>query len=173
MYDKRLKEKGVSRLNKEDKLSAERLLKYICIGATVEGLSFYGPKLLLTESEGNSERLGDGQIYITIDSEFTLLQSKTDSLPSFSDLPKLNATDACKILCELRLKKIIEVSLQEEIPHLLLTFETGEVLFISGHHDMYESWQAGVYFDEVQANHWEIVACPGGELAIWGPDDIV
>ncbi len=172
MQQNHLKRK-VSRLNKEDKVSAERLLKYICIGATVEGLSFYGPKLLLTESETNSDRLRDGQIYITIESGFALLRSKSDSLPSFDDLSKLNATDACKILCELRLKKIIEVSIHEEIPHLLLTFETGEVLFISGHHEMYESWQVGVYFDEVQANHWEIVACPGGELAIWGPDDIV
>ncbi len=172
MQQNHLKRK-VSRLNKEDKVSAERLLKYICIGATVEGLSFYGPKLLLTESETNSDRLRDGQIYITIESGFALLRSKSDLLPSFDDLSKLHATDACKILCELRLKKIIEVSIHEEIPHLLLTFETGEVLFISGHHEMYESWQAGVYFDEVQANHWEIVACPGGELAIWGPDDIV
>ncbi|MEK4670546.1 hypothetical protein [Niallia sp. FSL R7-0271] len=158
-------------MNKEDKLSAEKLLKYLFIGATVEGISFYGPKLLLTESETNSKRLGDGQIYITIESEFAILQSKADTLPVFDDLPKRNAKDACKILCELSLMKIADVSLHDEIPHLLLTFETGEVLFICGHDNMYESWQAG-FFGDSDGEYWEIVACPGDELAIWGPDDI-
>lgn len=80
--------------------------------------------------------------------------------------------DSSKKLCELGMKKIVEVNLGDTSPHLLLTFDTGEVLFINGHHDTYECWQVGVSNTENDEEVWEVVACPGDSLAIWVPVNI-
>ncbi|MEJ9233189.1 hypothetical protein LAV79_28145 [Peribacillus butanolivorans] len=73
----------------------------------------------------------------------------------------------------MRLKQIVEVPLHDDSPHLFLTFETGEVLFIWGHDDKYESWQLGFSNTSIDDGDWEIVACPNDGLAICGPEDIV
>lgn len=72
------------------------------------------------------------------------------------------------MICELRLKQIVDVSLSIESPHLFQTFETGELLFIWGQDDKYESWQVGVSGTSINDEHWEVVACPNDGLSIWG-----
>ena len=156
-------------MNKAEKTAALNVLNFLCNGAKIEGLNFYGLKLLLSENENNSNRI-EGQIYINIESQFCLLKSMPKSIPLLDNLPELDWIESNKLLCELRLKQIIEVSIHHESPHLFLTFETGEVLFIWGHHEKYESWQVGVSgADEM----WEVVACPNNSLAVWGPKDII
>ena len=56
-------------------------------------------------------------------------------------------------MLNLRLKQIVDVSLGVESPHLFLTFETGEILFIWGQNDRYESWQVGV-MDFTDGEHY-------------------
>ncbi|AXI09234.1 hypothetical protein CUC15_09960 [Oceanobacillus zhaokaii] len=156
-------------MNKAEKTAAINVLNFLCNGAKIEGLNFYGLKLLLSENENNLNRI-EGQIYINIESQFCLLKSLPKSIPSLEDLPELDWIESSKLLCELRLKQIIEVSLHHESPHLFMTFETGEVLFIWGHHEKYESWQVGV---SESTEMWEVVACPNNSLAVWGLEDII
>lgn len=156
-------------MNNVEKTAALNMPNFLCNGAKIEGPNFYGLKLLLSETKNNSNRI-KGQIYINIESQFCLLKSMPKSIPSLDDLPELDWIESYKLLCELRLKQIIELSLHHESPHLSLTFETGEVLFIWGRHEKYESWQVGVSkADET----WEVVACPNNSLAVWGPEDII
>lgn len=159
-------------MDKGENATALKALKFLCNGAKVEGLNFYGLKLLLSESENNSNRI-KGQIYLNIESEFCLFNSMPENIPLSNDLPEIDWIESLKLLCQLRLKQIIDVSLHSDSPHLFLTFETGEVLFIWGHHDKYESWQVGVTNTTIDEEHWEVVACPNDGLAVWGPEDIL
>ncbi|MGE7766657.1 hypothetical protein [Peribacillus sp. NPDC096540] len=159
-------------MDKGEKTDALKVLNFLCIGAKIEGLNFYGLRLLLSESETNSNRI-NGQIYINIESQFCLFNSLPKSIPLTNELPNMDLIESLKILCELRLKQIVDVSLHDKSPHLFLTFETGEVLFIWGHDDKYESWQVGVIKTSIDDEDWDIVACPNNGLAIWGPEDIV
>ncbi|MFF2176726.1 hypothetical protein ACFVT8_09750 [Lysinibacillus sp. NPDC058147] len=159
-------------MNKAERTAGLRTLHFLCEGTRIEGLNFYGLRLLLSESENNSKRI-DGQIYINIDSPICLFKSMPKNIPPLNELPKMDLIESLKIICELRLKQIVDVSLANESPHLSLTFETGEVLFIWGQDDKHESWQVGVSSTSIDDEHWEVVACPNDGLAIWGPEDIV
>ncbi|MET3195706.1 hypothetical protein [Bacillus sp. OAE603] len=159
-------------MEKEERSAGIKILDFLCNGATVEGLMFYGLKLHISESESNSDRI-KGQIYINIESDFCIFDTMPKEIPLHDDLPKLNLVESSKLLCELRLKKIKDISLSKKSPHLFLTFETGEVLFIWGHHDKYESWQVGVIDTSMDNDIWLVVACPNDSLAVWGPEDIL
>lgn len=156
----------------EDISKINKLLKFLCVGAKVEGINFYGLKILLSENDANSERI-NGQVYINIESEFCLYDSMPTSIPSHNQLPELDWTEASKLICDLRLKEIVDISVHDKSPHLFLTFETGEVLFIWGYHERYESWQVGVMKDSIDDESWEVIACPNNTLAFIGPEDIV
>ena len=159
-------------MDKAERPASLRTLHFLCEGTSIEGLNFYGLRLLLSESENNSKRI-DCQIYINIESPIYLFNSMPKNIPLLNELPKRALIESLKLICELRLKQIVDVSLSIESPHLFLTFETSEVLFIWGQDDKYESWQVGVSVTSMDDEHWEVVACPNDGLAIWGPEDIV
>jgi hypothetical protein len=50
--------------------------------------------------------------------------------------------------------------------------QTGEVLFIWGHQEQYESWQVGVNGLSTNDAIWEVIACPNDELAVFAPEDV-
>lgn len=50
-----------------------------------------------------------------------------------------------------------------------MTFQSGLTMFVNGHHDMYECWQAGDGAG-YGGHQWLIVATPGDDIAIWAPD---
>lgn len=158
-------------MNKAERTAGLRTLQFLCEGTRIEGLYFYGLRLFLSESENNSKRI-DGQIYINIESSICLFNSMPKNIPLLNELLKMDSIESSKLICDLRLKQIVDVSLGVESPHLFLTFETGEVLFIWGQNDRYESWQVGV-MDSTDGEHWEIIACPNDSLAIWGSKDII
>jgi hypothetical protein len=148
---------------------AEKTLKYLCIGSQIEGIKFYGTQILISESETNRHRI-DGQIYLNIENRFKIYKSYPENIPNHEDeLPDMDWIDGYKILCELRLKRITNVQLGKFIPHLFIYFETGEVLFIFGHHDKYESWQLGVWNNSYKDEHWDVIAVPGNNIAVFTP----
>lgn len=151
---------------------AEKALKFLCVGSQVEGIKFYGTQLLFSESEINHDRI-NGQIYLNIEGRFSLFHTNEFFLPiNLDELPELDWVEGYKLLCELRLKKVIDVKLGENIPHLIIYFETGEILFIDGHHDKFESWQLGV-LNNLNNEVWDVIACPGDNIVTWVPKDIL
>lgn len=66
----------------------------------------------------------------------------------------------------MRRKKVTDIQLGKTTPHLIITFENGQIMFVNGFHDYYECWQAGVQFED-----WLVVAAPGNEIATWTPDE--
>ncbi|MFC0014980.1 MULTISPECIES: hypothetical protein [Allobacillus] len=159
-------------MDKENRDIALKTLNYLCKGAQIEGLIFYGLRILLSENENNGQRI-DGQISINIESEFDIFQSMPKNAPQPDEIPNLNWIESAKKLCELRLKKIVDIKLGEETPHLYLILDSGEVLFINGRHDKFESWQVEVHNNTSVDESFSVVACPGDDLATWVPEDIL
>lgn len=156
----------------ENRDIALKTINYLCRGSIIEGLLFYGLRILLSENENNGQRI-DGQISINIESEFVVFPSMPEHDPLLEDIPKLDWVESAKKLCELRLKKIADIKFGEEKPHLYLILDSGEVLFINGHHQEYESWQVEVHNNTNVQEVFEVVACPGDNLVTWVPEDII
>lgn len=157
-------------MDKSLKDLAEKTLRFLCVGSQVEGIKFYGNQILFSESDSNRNRI-DGQIYLNIESRFQIFETYPAHIPEHEDeLPVMNWIEDAKRLCELRLNQINDVSLGEDVPHLFIKFESGEVLFVFGHHDRYECWQVGVWNNSNKEEHWNVIAVPGDGIAIWEPE---
>ena len=63
-------------------------------------------------------------------------------------------------------EEITDIFLGEQEPHLTLQFTSGVLLTIFGVDNLYESWQAGT-----DSQDWLVVACPGGDVAVWSPEN--
>ncbi|MFD0698027.1 hypothetical protein ACFQZT_28535 [Paenibacillus sp. GCM10027628] len=152
---------------------AEKTLKYLCVGSYIEGINFYGLKVIFSESDTNKNRL-DGQIYLNIESRFIIYNTWPETFPQSEDeMPVSSWLEDSKRICDLRLKHVTNVKLGDSMPHLFIVFDSGEVLFVYGHHDKYESWQLGVLNNKFNNEVWEVVACPGDAIAIWVLEDIL
>ncbi len=74
-------------------------------------------------------------------------------------------------LIQLRRERVHHVHLGDEHPHLELTFESGNTLFINGFHEQFESWQAGDA-RPLGGDQYLLVAMPQGELAVFVEEDV-
>ncbi|WP_242263809.1 MULTISPECIES: hypothetical protein [Bacillus cereus group] len=123
-------------MNTEDKIHAEKVLKNLFIGSQVDGLQF---------------GISPGAIKI----HFTNFH---DSVYS--------EKEEYERICKIRRQKVTDIQLGLESPHLIITLESGQIIFLNGFHDYYECWQAGVLCEE-----WLVVAALGNEIATWAPDE--
>ncbi|WP_256762498.1 hypothetical protein, partial [Cohnella sp. WQ 127256] len=138
------------------------------------GINFYGTRILMSESDQGRNRI-NGQTYLNIESRFCIFSSLPIVIPeSELEIEKLDWIEEAKLICELRLKRIINIRLDKEVPHLYIHLDSGEVLFIFGHNEKYECWQLGVWNNDNENKEvWEVIACPGNNIATWVPKDIV
>jgi len=91
--------------------------------------------------------------------------------PSNEDeLGELTDQESYNLVVQLRREKVAEIRLSDLVPHLLIKFESGQTLFVNGHHDMYECWQAGDGAG-YGGTDWLLVAVPGDDIEVWAPDD--
>jgi len=86
---------------------------------------------------------------------------------SEDDFPDFEMDEQLRLLRFISEQTISKVELGNKHPHLILTLESGQIFLINGIHYGYECWQAGISPNPEES--CLIVACPGGNLAIW-PD---
>ena len=159
-------------MNIKDKQLAEAVLRRLCKEAQIDGIRF-GPVLQILISHVN--HLGDdplhGQVYLNLGSSWKVFDSRPAFFPNGEDeLPQAAAEEQIQAICDLRERAITNAEICENEPHLILTLEDGRVLFVNGKHDLYECWDMGVAFS---ADKWQVVACPGGAVAIWAPQSFI
>ncbi|MGD7007243.1 hypothetical protein [Metabacillus sp. 84] len=155
---------------KEDKVFAEDVLRHLFSGAQVDGVQFgFSPaaiKIYFTNYE-NTEDYG-GQLYLNIESKWCVFDQPPQIYPSNEDEMENDSEDEeYSRVYRIRRKKVADIRLGEETPHLYITLENGSVLFVNGSHGLYECWQAGVQYDD---ETWLVVAVPGRDIAVWAPD---
>ena len=150
-------------MTETDTQVATRVLEHLLKGAEVSGLRFGTPQLLFD----GVNRL-PGEAYINLESHWLHFEQRPDQFPlQESEPPEMPRDEELEALLRLRGRTIVNVEIMSP-PHLVLTFDDDSVLYINGHDDMYESWQAGQ--SRSDDDIWLVVACPGGGLAVWAPD---
>lgn len=156
----------------EDKSLAEMVLRRLCQGAQIDGIRF-GPILqLLITDHASQKPLIQGQIYLNLDSRWTVFETFPIAWPECEvDLPELSVHEQLKMLCDLREALITDIVLGDKHPHLHLHLEDGRVLFANGCHDQYECWELGVAWGK-PGDCWLVVACPGDGVAVWSAESI-
>lgn len=149
---------------KEKKL-AKSILKRLFEGSKIEGIRF-GPILQLLFAQSSSQSQIYGQIYLNLVSSWMILDEIPSLFPnSESDFPTQSEEKQIYLLCSLRNLEIVKVELGNKQPHLIFTFENSKIFLLNGIDFNYECWQAGIAFNPKET--CQIIACPGGELAIW------
>jgi hypothetical protein len=147
---------------------ATRVLRHLFVGEQPSGLRFGGITQILFQSSPDKPK---GEPYVNLGSAWCVFPSLPGSLPAGeSDVCGPN-TDEEEYECiiSLRRKTVVDVQVCHPIPHLLITFDDGSVLYVNGHNEQYEPWQAGQSFSESET--WLVVACPGDSVAIWAPEE--
>ena len=148
-----------------DAADATKVLAHLIEGEEVAGLRFGGPQILFTS--GVSRPLGEP--YINLLSAWAVYATRPASFPAREEEVPGEREDAgeCAAILGLRYATVQCVEVLEPVPHLVLTFTDGRVLFLWGGHPQYESWQAGLSFSGEE--NWLVVAAPGGGVAVWAP----
>ncbi|KAA0745504.1 hypothetical protein DN389_13825 [Bacillus sp. AY3-1] len=156
-------------MNTEDKIYAEKVLKNLFIGSQVDGLQFgISPgaiKIHFTTFHDSVDY--DGQLYINIESKWHLFNKPQKRYPLNEDeFEGYSEEEEYERIFKIRRQKVTDIQLALESPHLIITLESGQIIFVNGFHDDYECWQAGV-----QCEQWLVVAAPCNDISTCIPDE--
>jgi len=156
----------------ENKQFAEKALNHIFIGSQLDGIKFgVGPGAFLIRFEHYTNRTPD-VLWLNIESRWAVFPKGTEIFPNVeAEMDDLSEEEEYKLCFELRREKVTAVRLGNSSPHLYIEFESGKTLFVNGHHDKYECWQAGDGLGYT-GHEWLVVAVPGDSIAAWVPDSI-
>ena len=145
---------------------ASRVLRHLMVGEQPSGLRFGATQILFQSSPGKPP----GEPYINLASAWCVFPSRPASFPATEDEVRGPTTDAEEYECiiSLRHRTVVDVEVCYPAPHLLVTFNDGSVLYVNGHNDRYEPWQAGQ--SHSGSEQWLVVACPCDSIAIWSPE---
>ncbi|UKS28524.1 hypothetical protein LOZ80_06210 [Paenibacillus sp. HWE-109] len=88
---------------------------------------------------------------------------------SEAEMVELSEEEEYQLIFELRREKVNAVKLGNQSPHLHIVFDSGKTLFVNGHHDKYECWQARDGYGYT-GDEWLIVATPGDSISTWAPN---
>lgn len=151
-------------MNFQEKYEGEKIVKDLFLGLSIHEVEFEisaGRAKLVFWPENKKVEAQDG-VYLYIPSIGQLNESslKKKGIEK-ADIPVLQTY---QILIDVIQQKVVEAELGERSPHLILTFESGHVVFIKGYHDSDTSWQAGRCGQERQLL---IAAQPKGVLHMY------
>ncbi|PEW51367.1 hypothetical protein COE01_16585 [Bacillus thuringiensis] len=160
-----------SRMNTEDKIYAEKVLKNLFIGSQVDGLQFGissgAIKIHFTNFHDSVDY--DEQLYINIESKWCLFNKPQKRYPINEDeFEDSSVEEEYERIFKIRRQKVTDIQLGLESPHLIINLESGQIIFVNGFHNYYECWQAGVLCEQ-----WLVVAAPGNEIVTWTPDEFI
>ena len=130
----------------------EQILTKLLVHETVDGLLFWGPKLLLSTDANNYD-----EVFLCIEGTCTMTEQDRVITIKPKDPNKLQH------LCTLSYQKISSVQIVEE-NNLRLHFQSGLLLEIFGENDAFECWQE---VGRVDNETTLIVAGPGKRLTLF------
>ncbi len=159
----------------QDKTLGEAILRHLCIGRRICGVTFYAMPMLTLDTD--DEHSGERNAVLTIEGEWTLLNEIPGVLPLIQwpdrddqQVERERMSQLVAAAGRLGWYPIVDARLSDHVPHLLLTFSNGQTLYINGHHERYESWNIAA--GHVTAGSgFLVVAGPEDGLTIWGPDE--
>jgi hypothetical protein len=151
----------------EDRLFAERVLKHLCLGTRIDGLQFGLSPATTKIYLANYDKVDnvDGRIYLNIESKWKVYEHEPIIFPAKEeDIEEFSEQKEYEQIFKIRREKIVDIKLADKSPHLIITLESKKILFVNGYHEKYECWQVGVDFLDTD---WLVVACPNNGIASW------
>jgi hypothetical protein len=136
--------------------------EHLLLGRQIAGFSC-APNISFSKMEdGNIREINNT---LSIWNNWGLAHNEEEiSNPEFETKPHNACSDLAHAAGELISFKVVEVKIHEETCDLSIKFENSHILFIRGYGEEFESW-------ELNYEDFSVVACPGGELAVWAPDN--
>lgn len=148
----------------EDRKLAESVLNRLMKNSSVTGMRFFTPQLLLDGPKDINQ-----EAYINLTSEWEIFDEHPEQFPqTLEELPQ--EEEELKIH-SLRGEEVESVEILSPWPHLVVNFKSGKVLYMNGKDEQYEQWTAGLTSFGESDQTWLVVACPGGGLAVWAPEN--
>jgi hypothetical protein len=129
---------------------AESVLNTLMKDSSVTGMRFFTSQLLLDGPKDMNQ-----EAFIRFPEEFAERSQEEDERKSH----------------QLRGEEVDSIEIQSPWPHLIVNFKSGKVLFLNGKDLQYEPWTSGLTNFGNTDQRWLVVACPGGGLAVWAPED--
>lgn len=153
----------------EDKKFAERVLKHLLISSQIDGVKFGLNSSVTLLYFTNYNKNDDSDFVLNIETTWTVYPEARDTYPSSEDeVPFHTEEQYFKHIWDIRRQKVVNVQLDAVSPHLIISLESGRVLFVNGHDHNYECWQLG---DPFAGSDWLLIATPGDDIAIWCPEE--
>jgi hypothetical protein len=150
----------------EERAEAEALRNHVLVGAGIEGVRFWNMLVVLFSHQGAPSPGAYDEVFLRIESRGTVFPERPRTLPdSEDDLPTLGLDQQLVSLAGLNDQRVTRVALGSTHPHLVITFDSGRVLFVNGRHELYECWEFGTVTPQPQ-DKLSVVAWPGG-IASW------
>jgi hypothetical protein len=164
-------------MDARDKSLGEAALRFLCRGTQIVGARWYAGNFFI-EIEPvrrsplmQSQGAPPGDLLLTVESRWTVYPRRPDHLPRREEeLPALSLEERLIALARLADQDIVDASLGDHNPHLILTFASGSVFFLNGYDEAYECWNLAMV-DDLEGFRWSIVAVPGGDIALFIPKD--
>jgi hypothetical protein len=130
-------------MDARDRTSAESALRALLLGASFVGAQWYGIAIAIVARstaapDGSPYAIAFSEVYLSIESRFGLFTERPRALPERAEDVPLH--ERVGTIARLAGDPVTSVTLGERHPHLLLTFESGRLLFLNGHDEQVECW---------------------------------
>jgi len=159
-------------MNERDKKLGDAALRQLCLGTQIVGVRWVDHSFFIDMEYGLdmlNQGVADHNLRLTVESRWTVFPTTPDWFPDAEeDLPTLSLEERLAMLARLADQKIVEATLGDRHPHLILTFEAGSVFFLNGFHEQYECWNLAT-LDAVDDYDWLLVAVPGSAIGLFIP----
>lgn len=148
----------------EEKKFAINALRIMFIGSQLDGIKFgLTPTNTFIYFKHYNTHVPD-MFWIDIKSKWGIYQPNTTEFPnSEEEIESLSEDEQFKLLFDLRREEIVDIRLGENSPHLIITFESGKILFVIGYHETRISWLAGDG-GGYSGNEWLVECLPGNGI---------
>ncbi len=147
-------------------IDPNELLNGLFVGAVVNGIRFGVLQLLFDQQHL------PGEPCLALASCWQWFGERPERFPAPADMPSNESAEQELLRAiEMRHKEVAHVEVLSPLPHLVMTFTDGSVLFVNGDDPMCEPWTAGLAHVPPE-RRIEVIACPGGELAFVLPTSV-
>jgi hypothetical protein len=147
--------------------SPETVLSDVLVGASVCGVRFGTPQLLLAPREPI------GECFVNLSSAWYVYSSRPAEFPAEeSGVPELTQDQELLSLSSLQFERVYCVEILRPMQHLVLTFSNGAVLYINGHNPGPEPWGAGLNAFQKELSVW-VIALSDAEPIVHQPFALV
>ncbi len=162
--------KGETTLKIENRRFAEKALRHLLVGSQMDGIKFASEVSAISLIFTQYDRKEDDAFILTIETAWTVYEEVPLVYPSSErEVPTHTEEQHFKHIWDVKRQKIVDVHLGHRSPHLIISFESGSILFVNGHDTNYECWQLGDHWGGSD-NEWLLVAVPGDDIAVWSPE---